>query len=316
MVSVPISGKPETDTFRTTFHKLALAVGSPFATRCSMLLEDGSDESLMELVSSSVDPLHYREGDEAKFAGDYLMAKVASKLPSSFGSWNKLEPTLRQFCQQEDRNADINRQVISGQIHAKLAELGISVAHLRSIAKMVLGRAPSLQLCCERGGWGPGSTVLRSRKDSVPEAKCSDRSVTYRLAKALSDQGVHTCFPWWDASWTLVPGNLMFTVPKNAKTLRTASAEPAINGWVQKGIGASMRNRLRRCGIDLNDQTINQTIALFAQLFRYATIDLKGASNSVALEIVRLILPTDWMILIDLTRSDRGCFEDRPEQLS
>lgn len=315
MVCAPISGILETDTFRTVFHKLALATDTPFAIRCNMLLQDGSEESLKELVSSSVDPRHYREGDEAKFAGDYLMAKIASKLPPSFGSWNKLEPTLQQFCQQEDRNADINRQCIRGEIHDKLADIGISVAHLRSIVKMVLGRAPSLRQCCERGGWGPGSTVLRSRKDSVPEAKCSDRSITYRLAMALSNQGLHDCLPWWDAPWTLVPGNLMFTVPKNAKTLRTASAEPAINGWVQKGIGASIRKRLRKVGIDLNDQTINQAIALFAQRFGYSTIDLKGASNSIALEIIRLVLPADWMMLIEMSRSERGCFENRADCL-
>lgn len=302
-----------TRTFSTTFHKLAESINSPRSLMLSMLLASGEQDDLIQLVSSTCDPLHYREGDEQLFAEDYLIAKIASKLPSEFRSWNILEPTLKQFCEQEDHCAIINRQCVSGEILDRLEAVGVRIGDLRKLMKRVLGRAPSLAACCQAGGWGPGSTVLHNREESVPEAKCTDTSVTYRLAKALQDAGCHGDLPWWSAPWVLVPGNLMFTVDKNAKSLRTASAEPAINGWVQKGIGSFIRRALRKIGIDLNDQSINQMIALGAMRFGYATIDVRGASNSQALELFRLCLPKDWMDLLDISRSERGTFEERTD---
>lgn len=162
-------------TFCTTFHKLAASIDSPFSLMCSLLLASGSEEDLKQLVSSSLDPRHYREGDEGRFASDYLMQKIASKLPDEFGSWNKLEPTLNQFCQQEDHCGLINRQCISGELITRLQDIGIRIGDLRKHIKRVLGRAPSIEAVCLNGGWGPGSTAVRSRARSVPEAKCTDR---------------------------------------------------------------------------------------------------------------------------------------------
>lgn len=109
-----------------------------------------------------------------------------------------------------------------------------------------------------------------------------------------------------------VKGNTVAFVPKNAKTYRSIAVEPHINIFVQKGIGSLIRSRLRRIGINLNDQGRNQKLAkLASQTNSLATIDLSMASDTLSIELVRDLLPADWYFLLDLTRSKLGYVEDR-----
>lgn len=100
--------------------------------------------------------------------------------------------------------------------------------------------------------------------------------------------------------------NITF-VPKTAKTLRTIAVEPLLNGYVQKGVDMFMRKRLLRVGIDLSDQTKNQRLAREGSLRDladpYVTIDLSSASDSVATELCRDLLPPDWFDLMNQLRS-------------
>lgn len=100
--------------------------------------------------------------------------------------------------------------------------------------------------------------------------------------------------------------NISF-VPKTAKTHRTIAVEPLLNGYVQKGIDNVMRKRLKRVGIDLSDQTLNQGLALFGSLpdesDPYVTIDLSSASDSISIELCRNLLPPEWFDLLNSTRS-------------
>jgi hypothetical protein len=84
--------------------------------------------------------------------------------------------------------------------------------------------------------------------------------------------------------------------------------EPLINGYVQKGTDQVMRRRLKRVGIDLSDQEINQAMALSGSLAwedstGFVTIDLKSASDSISKELVRLLLPPSWFSFLESIRS-------------
>jgi len=101
--------------------------------------------------------------------------------------------------------------------------------------------------------------------------------------------------------------NISF-VPKTAKTARTIAVEPLLNGYVQKGIDEEMRGLLRRVNIDLGNQTPNQMLAYAGSLggFNpYCTIDLSAASDSLATEVVRDLLPPEWFELLSSVRSPR-----------
>lgn len=101
-----------------------------------------------------------------------------------------------------------------------------------------------------------------------------------------------------------VGGNVLFTVPKNSAIDRCAAKEPELNMYAQKGIGDFIRRALRKKGIDLNDQTRNQRLALVAsQSQRLATVDLSSASDSISSVLVSRLLPPGWFVLLDACRS-------------
>lgn len=106
---------------------------------------------------------------------------------------------------------------------------------------------------------------------------------------------------------SIVTYNKISFVPKTVRTKRSIAVEPLLNGYLQKGIDSCMRKLLLRVGIDLRDQGKNQRMARLGSLDDSAespcTIDLKSASDTLAREVVRDLLPTEWYSLLNATRS-------------
>jgi len=99
-------------------------------------------------------------------------------------------------------------------------------------------------------------------------------------------------------------GNGMFTVPKSSIIDRVAAKEPELNMYCQKAVGDYIRRKLKRNGIDLNDQTVNQELAWEgSRNGTLATIDLSSASDSVTISLVQAILPLEWSMLLMELRS-------------
>jgi hypothetical protein len=114
---------------------------------------------------------------------------------------------------------------------------------------------------------------------------------------------VSTCL-WIPHTTAVVPGNVMFTVPKTSVIDRCAAKEPECNMYIQKAVGDFIRRRLLRVGIDLNDQTVNQRLAREgAANDELATIDLSSASDSITRQLVLRLLPDEWFYLMDDIRS-------------
>lgn len=101
----------------------------------------------------------------------------------------------------------------------------------------------------------------------------------------------------------VVRANRMVMVPKTAKTHRPIAAEPTLNSYIQQGIGRYIRMRLKRFGVDLDDQTINQDLARRAIFEGLSTLDLSSASDTLCINLVKLLLPRDWFELLDAVRS-------------
>lgn len=98
----------------------------------------------------------------------------------------------------------------------------------------------------------------------------------------------------------IVEEERFITVPKNAKTDRSIQAAPAGNAFLQQCVGRYIRERLKRFSIDLDDQSQNQRLA--AEAFRrsdLATLDLKGASDTLCRELPWLLLPVEWAAFLD-----------------
>lgn len=153
---------------------------------------------------------------------------------------------------------------------------------------------------------GKGASALRPfrardlayRYSGIPEV--TPGCLPYAMAiMENDDQWKRACFHDRISNDTfygfkLYPHGKVTTVPKNSSTDRTIGIEPMMNMYVQRGFGLFIRNRLKRVGIDLQDQTANQDLAGRCYDDSYATIDLSMASDTVSTEVVRHLLPPDW----------------------
>jgi len=148
-------------------------------------------------------------------------------------------------------------------------------------------------------------------------------------SKKMSDGSIVACldysagFDSYIARLDVVNSNKLSFVLKTAKTDRSIAVEPLLNGFIQKGVDLVMRKKLRRAGLDLSDQSLNQKLAREGSLddsqAGFVTIDLRGASNSNAVGPVKYLYPPDWFTLFQRTRSHYYSFngaETRYEMIS
>lgn len=157
------------------------------------------------------------------------------------------------------------------------------------------------------GAFSGGASTSRKRTESYPASKYLGRADSTSASLDIWYESA-SCTPGWDKSAleiNLVRGNVLFTVPKNATIDRCACKEPDINMFLQKGVGSVIRNRLRRCGVNLNDQERNKSLARIGSLTgSLATLDLSSASDSVTTSAVELLLPPLWFSHLNALRCD------------
>jgi len=98
-----------------------------------------------------------------------------------------------------------------------------------------------------------------------------------------------------------VPGNRYASVPKTAAIDRSIAVEPSINVFYQLGLGKAIRNRLKQKGdysfgwnLDVAQEIHRQTAAVSSVTQEFATLDLSNASDTVACNLVKLLLPHRW----------------------
>lgn len=104
-------------------------------------------------------------------------------------------------------------------------------------------------------------------------------------------------------SWTIHRSRLDF-VRKDAKTDRIITVEPPMNKFLQNGYGDYMRNRLKRQGVDLRDQSVNSELARIGSITGgIATVDLTNASGLMSLALVEHLVPPEWYDLLMTIRS-------------
>jgi hypothetical protein len=215
----------------------------------------------------------------------------------------------------------------------------------RDFIRLVLGDNCELQGFLSAAHHGPGATTLKRGDRSLPVLKnVSPIDVTpaardlltvciqedQRWSRAIwndykifgcsaSDEGSSLLelgvFPAVPIDWALkdaVESRIMF-VPKNAKTLRTIATEPTGNVYMQLAVDTLIKKRLKKFGVDLSTQEKNQRLAgLGSSKDSLATIDLSGASDSIALNWLKLF-PVKWARLLYALRCDKGVIEATQE---
>jgi len=98
-------------------------------------------------------------------------------------------------------------------------------------------------------------------------------------------------------------------VPKDSRGPRLISCEPVDYQWVQQGLRQAIyrlveSHDLTRFNVFFTDQGPNQRAALLGSTHgRYATLDLKEASDRVSLDLVHLLFPEHLHRFLDCSRS-------------
>jgi len=272
----------------------------------------------------------------ASYSCDYLSASLLSKYSSGDkkSSLEREQMAYKRFWEAESMCAATNRSTWSVQ-----RQIPDIIDDARRHIRAVLGR-----LFMENGalnpqianrlavhfGHGPGSTTSLPRSKGDSAYKYRPRPDTTSNNIVWAHAAVQHNAPWYRECFSLehpfedqvhlVPGNVVGTVPKNDKTDRIIGTEPDLNMYVQKGFGGYMRERLKRFGVNLDDQTRNQEFARLGSENdtrythsvedSYACLDLSMASDTVSTGVVRMLLPPDWLCALEQVRSPYGVLPD------
>lgn len=263
--------------------------------------------------SYDVSVLHYKHARQA-------LAFFQKWEPLKLGV-DKEAVAFRKFQQSERDCANTNaflRNLRRGAVMTTPFVAGVIHTAQRKIAR-VLGRVPSLaelQL-----GFGPGATTTTKRSRACWATKlASSLECSANLAPSLN--GLASQTPHWfflhahacNPEKALVDvkvghGRLQF-VPKNAKTYRSIVVEPVLNSFYQHGIGLWIRDRLQRVGVDLDDQSRNQSLASSGSITgNLATVDLSSASDTISMELVYELLPLDWARFLNAFRTSKVSYK-------
>lgn len=296
--------------FRHTALSYALgvyeALDTPISLSCYLLAVNGEYE---QLVKKGINAENYTT--PLAFFQDFQSVKLLSKFPNLDTGIDKRKVAQEKFVWAEDlcfeTNARFRNSAYDSKLQGRVATI-ISMAQ-RKIS-CILGNVPRLETLDYT--FGPGAAFGTRGDTSVFAKTLNALECTYALVDRL--QEFLEEFPGWIPAGVhdvkLVPGSQLTFVPKDAKTDRPICIEPLLNGLWQHGIGSYIRKRLKRHGIDLNDQSTNQHLAGKAYEEQLATIDFTSASDTVSYGLVLELLPIEWFEFLDVARSPSYLSDD------
>lgn len=280
----------------STAQYLCEIINTPRSLTVWLLIETKQFE---ELAALSIDPCDYQ--DHQHFADDYLATSLLQKSVNLPLGIDRTQVALASFWESEERCADTNKRLSEAK-----EDFPPIVKKAQRLIRKTLGplNRKTLEHIESNFRFGPGATTsVRGNGSVLSDKYDGEIHLTPNLSLfARSIMGDR----WYDKFKrpTIVKGNRFTTVPKNAKTDRGICIEPSLNIYGQLGVGAVLKSRLRRLGIDLSHQQRNQDLAKVAYARNLATIDMSQASDSVSWRCVMHMFPEDWFELFCLFRSD------------
>jgi len=293
-----------------TFLRTCESVGTARALCCYLLAEAEEWDQYLDLSTPDF--------DSPTFADDYLVTEALRKNPHLKTSYDPRKQAVQSWWDAEKQCAETNNRLVSyiqGGVSPLDRRTNEVIARAQQIISDLLGPLTrnDLEFAEEHFRYGPGATSSVAGNDVVASKKytCS-MHVTPRL------------YPYWR---TLVPrssqdvelraSSRVTFVPKTSKTDRAIAIEPHLNIYVQLGIGALLKRKLRRYGINLDNQaTVNRNLARDAITKGLATVDLSSASDTISSELVWLLLPFEWASLLDLARTEYSTIQGQEVRLS
>jgi hypothetical protein len=243
---------------------------------------------------------------------DYLHSEMLTKFVSrdTDPPEQRRARAIEKWLSTESRNEVTNERLIQTSPDFQIFR-GVDYSDFMAFASglviQIIGEVPPEEALI--GAFSGGASTSRLRTASHPAAKYVGKAhVTSRAREVWSE--LSDLIPIWLGEQAdpleieEVCGNVLFTVPKKTDIDRVACKEPDLNMYVQKGIGNYFRKCLLRHRINLNDQSINRSLARLGSINNsLSTLDLSSASDSVSRELVFQLLPVFWHTLLDSVRS-------------
>lgn len=292
--------------------RLYEGLNCPRSLTAAILLRYGEWDALSKLKAA---PSDYDDPDD--FYRAYQACEFLRKYPglplgvdTSAVAWNAWLESEASCYQSNERLSPY----LEGVSHPECDERIIGI--FREIRKEVtdlIGARPPVEI---DGCFGPGATV------SDPAIRCT---ITDKLSSSVSftPDAVYWLVPWSGTAWAKAVcedrqhqcltdsrfrpsrGNVWFSVPKDATTDRSCAKEPSLNSFYQRGLGIAIAARLKQRGIDLKTRPdLHKELAQRASATgEMATIDIKSASDTICINLVRLLLPSAWFEALDSLRS-------------
>ncbi len=257
---------------------------------------------------------HSPRGDRAL---SYLFEEIFSKFDDGVQSSSKDDVCVQRFFESERLCTETNARfkdrhfLFQGNLSPDFS-VSRAIWLAQRKVEWLLGEYDDREA---RGGmgFGPGASTRLPRRScdiaykfgGIPQGTLATIPLVEDVLRDMPNWYGQFCL--YGSFIEVVEGNKIVSVPKNYKTNRMIAIEPDWNMFLQKGIGAIIRSKLRRVGVDLNDQSNNAFCAGLGSLYGdLATIDLSMASDCVSYELVRFMLPADWFDALEQCRSPVG----------
>lgn len=300
----------------------------PCQTASQLLREDRIDE--LVLFADSLSEQMYPDAMQQYMASQ--LSALVRKYPFPPGS-HSFDPEAKaraKFASSEHKCLRINERFRARRNRIGLHPYEPLLYKMRGFIAHVLGDEPNIRMVYDNCGFGPGASLgvhgnaTNSFRKLTAERWSVSPGAFYHAYSAVranahvfsilnpedngflppSDQLGRKAFA---EKICMVNHNSITFVPKTVTTHRSIAVEPLLNGYVQKGVDVVMRLLLKRVGIDLTDQTHNARLAREGSVVGsedpFCTIDLSSASDSIAVEVVRELLPPEWFSLLATLRS-------------
>lgn len=278
-----------------------------------------SNKEYSQLVDYEVSPLNYLKA--ADFGDAYAASLFLSKANFLDLPVSKKDAAFEKFSKYENLCKQTNERFLNLALDPNYHGPNVWLLHAteRKIAEILGAFDPEEWF--DGANWGPGvTTLLKGEHVSSVNKFHSENGITRDL-HSLVEPLLKRAYPGWWAHleaerpadvFAFQIGNKVVTVPKNSKTDRVIAIEPGINLFLQKGIGLMIRKRLRRRGIDLTSQVLNQQLAKKGSKDNsLATVDFSSASDTISTEVVRALLPPEWFSVLDTCRSRLGVLDGK-----
>jgi len=319
IVNPPIVGGVSEKFFRDLCSKTS----TPLAVKALMLLEQRDFHSLVSLeFDTDWYSVQYflRRKTLLEVGLDYQIASFFKKRVDLDLGVDREQVAFQKWLAAEQRCKETNERFRlrwDGKVTSS-----VSVEHVLSRARQkitsILGRFDASKVR-EHARFGPGadrSTVGNNTSwyDKYRTPGCITPWLREYACRLFSEDGYDIREALIREAEPRCESRLAF-VPKNAKTDRSIGVEPRWNIYVQLGIGELIAERLRRCHIDIRDQTRNQDLARRAWVDRLATIDLSSASDCISKTlVVDMLSDADprWLESILKSRTPYTVYKGKP----